>query len=166
MHINKRYCKCKLNSTISHCLFHRRKEAKINLPPECHNYEPAKSIGDTITCQHFHKDALACKLDSQPCTGVKSDYCNSFEQFASIKKKSAHSKIKKSVKNKESKINKNIREISKLTSLNENDLIEFLKRQLQNTLNTHTMGISSNQQLFADLQLYLTRLHPLCITKQ
>ena len=121
-----------------------------------------------MTCQHFHRGALACKLSSLPCTGDDSGHCSLFEP--SSKKKTAHSKIKKVSVIKESKIkkqDKKEKDISKkqIPILTNKSQIDSIKSQILSTFNSHKKGNTSNQQLFNELQLYLTRLHPLCITK-
>ena len=70
------------------------------------------------------------------------------------------SKIKKQDK-KEKDISK--KQIPILTNKSQ---IDSIKSQILSTFNSHKKGNTSNQQLFNELQLYLTRLHPLCITKQ
>lgn len=121
-----------------------------------------------MTCLHFHKGALACKLNSLPCTKIlwKGNPCSSFEP--STKKKKADSKRKKVLVNKESKIKKdkdikkkNLKLFYSLEEINLNKI----KSQFLSTINNHTLGKISNQQLFSKLQLSLTHLHPLCLPK-
>lgn len=99
-------------------------------------------------------------------THTQSNY-SQFLHPTPSKKKKADSKIKKVSVNKNSKKqNKIKKENIKVTSLKENNLVESLKSQISSTLNSHTKGNTSNLQLFNELQLYLTHLHPLCITIQ
>lgn len=124
-----------------------------------------------MTCQHFHRGALACKLNELPCIKLNDTFHNTtYCEKYSPKKKTAHSKIKKVSVIKESKIkkqNKKKKDISnKQIPISTNKLyIDSIKSQILFTLNSHKEGIMSNQQLFNALQLYLTCLHPLCITE-
>ena len=87
-------------------------------------------------CLHFHKGALACKLDGMPCAKIlwKGNPCSNFEP--SPKKKKADSKVKKVSVIKESKIkDKKDNNIKKKQIPNPNkDLITDIKKQISLTL--------------------------------